>query len=147
MVNQAIDILLIEDDPHDVELTMHAFQKLAMVARVHVIRNGAEALEFFHGTGSYANRDPEQGPKLILLDLKLPMVDGLYVMRQIRASRAHRTTPVVVLSSSSDEPDLIKSYQLGINSYIVKPVDFDAFIDTAHMIVQYWLSLNRAPAA
>jgi two-component system response regulator len=147
MVHQAIDILLIEDDPHDVELTLHAFQKQAVVPRVHVIRNGAEALEFFHGTGSYANRDPQLGPKLILLDLKLPMVDGLYVMRQIRSSRMHRATPVVVLSSSSDEPDLIKSYQLGINSYIVKPVDFDAFIDTAHMIVQYWLSLNRAPAA
>jgi two-component system response regulator len=147
MFDQSIDILLIEDDTHDVELTLHAFQKQAVVPRVHVIRNGAEALEFFHRTGPYANRDAEQGPKLILLDLKLPMVDGLYVMRQIRSSRAHRTTPVVVLSSSSDEPDLIKSYQLGINSYIVKPVDFDAFIDTAHMIVQYWLSLNRAPAA
>ena len=147
MFDQPIDILLIEDDPHDVELTLHAFQKQTVIPRVHVIRSGAEALEFFHGTGSYANRDPEQGPKLILLDLKLPMVDGLYVMRQIRSSRGHRTTPVVVLSSSSEEPDLIKSYQLGINSYIVKPVDFDTFIDTAHMIVQYWLSLNRAPAA
>jgi len=147
MVHQAIDILLIEDDPHDVELTLHAFQKQTIVLRVHVIKNGAEALEFFHGTGAYANRDPQLGPKLILLDLKVPMVDGLYVTRQIRASRTHRTTPVVVLSSSSDEPDLIKSYQLGINSYIVKPVDFEAFIDTAQMIVQYWLSLNRAPAA
>ena len=147
MFDQAIDILLIEDDPHDVELTLHAFQKQAVTPRVHVIRNGAEALEFFHGTGPYAHRDPEQGPRLILLDLKLPMVDGHYVMRQIRSTRAHRTTPVVILSSSSEEQDLIKSYQLGINSYIVKPVDFDAFIDTAHMIVQYWLSLNRAPAA
>ena len=147
MFDQTLDILLIEDDPHDVELTLHAFQKHAVVPRVHVIKNGAEALEFFHRTGPYAHRDPEQGPKLILLDLKLPMVDGLYVMRQIRSSSSHRTTPVVVLSSSSDEPDLIKSYQLGINSYIVKPVDSDAFIDTAHMIVQYWLSLNRAPAA
>ena len=147
MFDQTLDILLIEDDPHDVELTLHAFQKQAVVPRVHVIKNGAEALEFFHRTGLYAHRDPEQGPKLILLDLKLPMVDGLYVMRQIRSSHSHRTTPVVVLSSSSDELDLIKSYQLGINSYIVKPVDFDAFIDTTRMIVQYWLALNRAPAA
>jgi two-component system, response regulator len=147
MFDHAIDILLIEDDPHDVELTLHAFQKQAVTPRVHVIRNGAEALEFFHGTGPYANRVSELGPKLILLDLKLPMADGLYILRQIRSGGAHRTTPVVVLSSSSEEADLLKSYQLGINSYIVKPVDFDAFIDTAHMIVQYWLSLNRAPAA
>ena len=145
MVHQAIDILLIEDDPHDVELTLHAFQKQTIVPRVHVIKSGAEALEFFHGTGSYANRDPQLGPKLILLDLKLPMVDGLYVMRQIRASRAHRTTPVVVLSSSSDEPDLIKSYQLGINSYIVKPVDFNNFVHAVSELGIYWGLLNKVP--
>ncbi|MER3423287.1 MAG: two-component system response regulator, partial [Nitrospiraceae bacterium] len=129
MLDQAIDILLIEDNPDDVELTLHAFRKCAPVLHIHVIRDGAEAMDFLHCTGAYAKRNPHLNPRMILLDLKMPPVDGHYVLRQIRANPYTRTVPVVVLTSSREERDVFRTYQLGINSYIVKPVDFDAFID------------------
>jgi two-component system response regulator len=146
MPDTPIDILLVDDNPHDVELTLHAFRKHNPARRIHVVRDGAEALEFFHCTGTYARRDPHNLPKIILLDLKLPLVDGHYVLRQIRSDPRTRMVPVVVLTSSREERDIFQCYQLGINSYIVKPVDFDRFMHAAHTIGDYWLSLNESPA-
>ena len=138
-----IDILLIEDNASDAELTLHAFQKYSRTKHIHLVRDGAEALDFVHRTGAYANRDEHTLPKLILLDLKLPLVDGHYVLRQIRANPTVRHVPVVVLTSSREARDIYQSYQLGISSYIVKPVNFDAFIEAAKTIAKYWLELNQ----
>ena len=138
-----IDILLIEDNASDAELTVHAFQKYSRTKHIHIVRDGAEALDFVHGTGAYADRDERKLPKLILLDLKLPLVDGHYVLRQIRTNPAVRHVPVVVLTSSREARDIYQSYQLGISSYIVKPVNFDAFIEAAKTIAKYWLELNQ----
>jgi two-component system response regulator len=146
MPTEAIDILLVDDNPHDVELTLHAFRKHRAGHRFLVVRDGAEALEFLHCTGSYVGRDPENLPRVILLDLKLPLVDGHYVLRQIRSDPHTRTVPVVVLTSSREERDIFQCYQLGINSYIVKPVDFDQFMQAASTISEYWLALNEPPA-
>jgi two-component system response regulator len=145
MPNDTVDILLVDDNPHDVELTLHAFRKQGPTHRFHVVRDGAEALEFFHCTGAYVNRDPKSLPRLVLLDLKLPLVDGHYVLRQIRSDPRTRTVPVVVLTSSREERDIFQCYQVGINSYIVKPVDFDQFMQAANTISDYWLSLNELP--
>ena len=145
MPEQPIDILLIEDNPDDVELTLHVFQKHTAAKRFHVLRDGAEAMDFLHCTGAYAGRSPHNNPRLILLDLKLPLVDGHYVLRQIRANASTRLTPIVVLSSSKEERDIFQTYQLGVNSYIVKPVDFNAFIEVATVVGKYWLSLNQPP--
>lgn len=141
-----IDILLIEDNASDAELTVHAFQKYSRAKRIHIVRDGAEALEFFHCTGAYADRNEDMQPKLILLDLKLPLVDGHYVLRQIRANATARHVPIVVLTSSREARDIYQCYQLGISSYIVKPVNFDEFTDTAKVIAKYWLELNQPQA-
>jgi two-component system response regulator len=144
MENQRIDILLVEDNPNDVELTLHAFKRHNLVNPVHVVRDGAEALEFIFRTGRYADRAPGE-PKVVLLDLKLPLVDGLEVLRQIKSDSRTRTIPVVVLTSSRQERDMVDSYQLGVNSYIVKPVDFDQFMQSAQHLGMYWLLLNELP--
>ena len=141
-----IDILLIEDNASDAELTVHAFQKHSRTKRIHIVRDGAEALDFFHCTGAYADRNTDMQPKLILLDLKLPLVDGQYVLRQIRSNVTARHVPVVVLTSSREARDIYQCYQLGISSYIVKPVNFDEFMDTAKVIAKYWLELNQPQA-
>ena len=145
MIENPIDILLVEDNPNDVRLTLHAFKRHNLTDRMHVVRDGAEALEYLFCTGAYAGRRIGDVPKLILLDLKLPKVDGLEVLRQIKADARTRTIPVVMLTSSSQERDLIESYKLGVNSYIVKPVDFDQFNEVARMLGLYWLLLNHIP--
>jgi two-component system response regulator len=141
-----IDILLIEDNASDAELTVHAFQKYSRTKRIHIVPDGAEALEFLHCTGTYADRNEALQPKLILLDLKLPLVDGHYVLRQIRSNATVRHVPIVVLTSSREARDIYQCYQLGISSYIVKPVNFDEFTDTAKVIAKYWLELNQPQA-
>jgi two-component system, response regulator len=141
-----IDILLIEDNASDAELTVHAFQKHSRTKHIHIVRDGAEALDFFHCTGAYADRNTDMQPKLILLDLKLPLVDGQYVLRQIRSNATARHVPVVILTSSREARDIYQCYQLGISSYIVKPVNFDEFMDTAKVIAKYWLELNQPQA-
>jgi two-component system, response regulator len=143
VTNQTVEILLVEDNPDDVELTLHAFEKHRVTNSIHVARDGAEALEFIFCTGAYAGRDPLNGPRVVLLDLKLPRVDGLEVLRRIKADPRTRTLPVVVLTSSRDERDIIESYHLGVNSYIVKPVDFAQFTDSARTLGLYWLLLNE----
>ncbi|MDA2932795.1 response regulator [Acidobacteria bacterium AH-259-D05] len=140
-----VEILLVEDNPHDVELTLRAFKKRHLSNKVHVVKDGAEALEFIFGTGAYAHRNAEDRPRVILLDLKLPKVDGLEVLRKIKSDPRTKTTPVVVLTSSKEERDIAESYQLGVNSYIVKPVDFDKFVDSVTELGCYWLLLNKPP--
>jgi two-component system, response regulator len=139
------EILLVEDNPDDVELTLHALQEHNLANQIVVVRDGAEALEFIFCTGQYAQRNLHDGPKLILLDLKLPKVNGLEVLRQIKADSRTRSLPVVVLTSSQEERDIIESYQLGVNSYITKPVDFDQFIQAIYHLGFYWLLLNHPP--
>ena len=147
MANESggVDILLVEDNPNDAELTLHAFGKNKLTNRILLVRDGAEALEFIFRTGAYADRDPADQPKVILLDLKLPKVDGLEVLRRIKGDATTRTIPVVMLTSSREESDLVQSYSLGVNSYIVKPVDFDQFTNAVRELGMYWLLLNKPP--
>ena len=144
MVDRDIEILLVEDNANDEMLAMRAFQNQKIVNHVHVVRDGAEALEFIFCTGAYADRSIEN-PKVILLDLRLPHVSGIEVLRQIRSDPRTRLIPVVMLTASSEERDLIESYQLGVNSYIVKPVDFEQFSETARQLGYYWLLVNKQP--
>jgi two-component system response regulator len=140
-------ILLVEDNPDDEALTLRAFQKNKIRNEVAVVRDGAEALDYLFCRGAYASRDPGALPAITLLDLKLPKVDGLEVLKQIRANPSTRLLPVVVLTSSREEQDLINSYALGANSYIRKPVDFNQFIDAVRNLELYWLVLNEGPPA
>lgn len=138
-------ILLVEDNPDDEALTLRAFKKHNITNEVVVARDGAEALEYLFGTGRYAGRDLRLMPQLILLDLKLPKVDGLEVLRKIRGDDRTRLLPVVVLTSSTEERDLVESYRLGANSYVHKPVDFTQFVEAARQLGLYWLLMNQPP--
>ena len=140
-------ILLVEDNPNDVALALHAFKKHKIANRIHVARDGAEALEFLFGGGAGSRADPDNLPGLILLDLKLPLVNGLEVLERIKADPLTRPIPVVMLTSSHEERDIIESYQLGVNSYIVKPVDFIQFTEAMRTLGMYWLVLNQAANA
>jgi two-component system response regulator len=142
--DQTIEILLVEDNPNDVELTLHAFEKHKLANRIHVARDGQEALDYLFGIAGNAERGR---PRVILLDLKLPKVEGLDVLRAIRADPALRTVPVVILTSSREERDVVESYDLGVNSYIVKPIVFDKFVETVQMLGLYWLLMNEPPVA
>ena len=140
-----VDILLVEDNVSDVELALHALKKSNLAHKVKVVRDGAEALEFVFCTGAFADRRIENPPKLILLDLKLPKVDGLEVLEQVKKNPRTKTVPVVILTSSREDRDILKSYQLGANSYIVKPIDFDHFTEAVRQLVRYWLVFNQPP--
>ena len=144
MTEKSVAILLVEDNPNDELLALHAFKKHNLANKVHVVRDGEEALEFVFCTGAYAQRTFEN-PRVILLDKKLPLVDGLEVLRQIRADPRTCLVPVVMLTSSAEDRDIIESYELGVNSYIVKPVDFEQFTETARQLGYYWLLINRQP--
>ena len=148
MVGETMDtatILLVEDNPDDVELTLHAFKRHNLANDVAVARDGREALDYIFATGSHAGRNAEDLPDLILLDLKLPKISGIEVLREIRGNPRTKRLPVVVLTTSDDEADITESYDLGINSYIRKPVDFDKFILTVKDVGMYWLVLNTPP--
>lgn len=145
--SQPVEILLVEDDPNDVELTLRAFRKHHLVNRVQVLRDGAEALDYLFREGAYAARADAELPKVILLDLKLPKVDGKEVLRRVKSDPATRVIPVVVLTSSREEQDIVDSYGLGVNSYIVKPVDFEQFTRAVSQVGLYWVLLNQSPAA
>ena len=138
-------ILLVEDNRDDEVLTLRALRKNRITNEVVVVRDGAEALEYLFGTGRYEGRDTTVMPDLILLDLKLPKVDGLEVLRRLRADQGTRPLPVVILTSSTEEQDVLKGYGLGANSYIRKPVDFDEFTEAARQLGVYWLLLNQGP--
>jgi two-component system response regulator len=146
MNDHGVEILLVEDNPNDIKLAQHAFKKHNLANRVQVVRDGAEALEFVFCTGRYAGRAVEDVPRVILLDLKLPLVDGLEVLRRVKSDPRTRAIPVVVLTASREERDVVESYQLGVNSYIVKPVDFDQFTQCVRELGFYWLLLNQPPA-
>lgn len=145
MSGNSIEILLVEDNPNDVELTLHALKANNLANEIVVVRDGAEALEFIFATGRYAGRDLNDTPKVILLDLKLPLVDGIEVLGAIKADERTRRIPVVVLTSSREERDVVDAYGLGVNSYIVKPVDFDRFTEAVRTLGLYWLLLNEPP--
>jgi two-component system response regulator len=147
MTDQRADILLVEDNPNDVKLTLHAFSTANLANSVHVVRDGLEALEFLFGPGlESAERMPTK-PKLILLDLKLPKIDGHEVLRRIKGDPRTRAIPVVVLTSSAEERDVMRTYQMGVNSYIVKPVDFEQFTESVRDIGKYWLVINHTQDA
>ncbi len=146
MTDRTVEILLVEDNPNDVKLALHALKKNNIANRIEVVRDGAEALEFIFATGAYADRQNAENPRVILLDLKLPKVDGLEVLRQIKSDPRTRAIPVVALTSSREERDIVESYNLGVNSYIVKPVDFEQFNESVRQLGMYWLLLNQPPA-
>lgn len=138
-----MEILLVEDNPEDVELTLRALKKNNIANAVHIVNDGQQALDFVFGRGKYEERDVNHHPRVILLDLKLPKVDGMEVLREIRNDERTRKIPVVMLTSSAEERDVIESYNLGVNSYIVKPLDFDQFINTVSHLGLYWVLLNK----
>ena len=146
MNNEAVvDILLVEDNPLDAELVIRAMRKQNIANPLSVVEDGAQALDFVFCRGKYAKRDVNSPPKVILLDLKLPKVDGLEVLKQIKSDERTKSIPVVILTSSEEDPDIRTTYALGANSYVVKPVGSDAFIDAMSRLGLYWLLLNKAP--
>ena len=141
---EQVEILLAEDSEADAEMTMRALRRKNLANRLVWVKDGAEALDFIFRRGAYATR-PEGAPKLVLLDLKMPKVDGIEVLRQIKSNDETKTIPVVMLTSSAEERDIIASYALGVNSYIVKPVDFGEFVDEVAKAGCYWVLVNRLP--
>jgi two-component system response regulator len=142
---KAVEILIVEDTPQDLELALRALRKAKLTNNIQVARDGAEALEFIFGDGVHAGRKLEYGPNVILLDLKLPKVDGLDVLKRIKSDPRTKGIPVVVLTSSKEQNDVVESYKLGVNSYIVKPVNFERFVAAVQELGMYWLLLNHAP--
>lgn len=144
-MNQQLEILLVEDNPADAELTLRALKKRHLANHLVHVSDGQAALDFIFGTGPHAGRDTGEKPRVVLLDLKLPKVDGIEVLRQIRADARTKLLPVVVLTSSREDRDVVETYQLGANSYIVKPVDFEKFSEAVSSLGMYWLLLNEPP--
>jgi two-component system response regulator len=143
--SEAVDIQLVEDNPRDAELTIRALKKHNLANLLFTVEDGAEALDFIFGRGKYAARDGGQPPKVVLLDLKLPTVSGLEVLRVLKQDEKTRSIPVVVVTSSREDPDIKTAYGLGANSYVVKPVDFDAFFEAVSSLGLYWLLVNQPP--
>ncbi len=140
------DILLVEDSPEDAELAIHALRREHLANNIFIVRDGEEALDFLFCRGGFEERSFDQPPKLVLLDLKLPKVDGIEVLKQLKDDSRTRAIPVVVLTSSKEERDLVRSYDLGVNSYIQKPVDFEQFRQTVKTVGLYWMVINQRPA-
>jgi two-component system response regulator len=144
-MNRVNTILLVEDNADDEELTLRAFRRSKVLNQVEVVRDGVEALDYLFATGAHADRDPKAMPSVILLDLKLPKLGGLDVLRRVRADERTRRIPVVVLTSSNEEKDILSSYGLGANSFVRKPVDFAQFMEAAQQLGLYWLVMNEPP--
>jgi two-component system response regulator len=142
---EAVDILLVEDNPQDAELTTRALKKNNLANRLITVEDGAEALDFIFCRGKYATRNNGQSPKVVLLDLKLPKVSGLEVLRALKQDEKTRSIPVVIVTSSREDPDIKTAYALGANSYVVKPVEFDAFAESVSSLGLYWLLVNQPP--
>lgn len=142
---ESVDVLLAEDNPTDAEMALRAFRKNNLANKVHWVKDGEEALEYVMCTGRYAERNAGHLPKLLLLDLKMPKVDGIDVLRQLKAEERFKLIPVVIMTSSNEERDVVETYRLGVNSYIVKPVDFSKFVTTVAEVGMYWLLANRVP--
>ena len=144
-VDIEVDILLVEDSQNDIDLALHTLRRENLANHIFVVRDGEEALDFLFCTGPYADRNPAHMPKLVLLDLKLPKLDGMEVLQRLRADRRTSTLPVVIMTSSKEEKDVANGYHLGVNSYIQKPVDFEQFRQTVKAIGLYWLLINQRP--
>ena len=144
-MSEEVEILLVEDSPEDAELTIRALRRNKLANEIQVVEDGAEALDFLFCRGAYKDRSAFHTPKLVLLDLKLPKFDGLEVLRAIRADERTRTLPVVILTSSKEEKDLVSGYNLGVNAYAQKPVDFEQFSETIQQIGMFWMLVNKAP--
>ncbi len=140
-----LDILLVEDNQDDVDLALHALRREKLANNIVTVRDGEEALDFLFCRGAFAHRSFEYPPKLVLLDLKLPKVDGMEVLKQVKSDPRTKTIPIVIMTSSKEERDLVASYHLGVNSYIQKPVDFDQFRETVKTVGLYWLVINQPP--
>jgi two-component system response regulator len=145
MVNEEIEILLVEDSPADVELTLHALRHNKIANPIHVVQDGEEALEFLFCRGTYADRSFQSPPKVVLLDLKLPKLDGLEVLRLVKSDPRTKAVPIVILTASREEKDLVNSYKLGVNAYIQKPVDFGQIRETVKRLGLHWLVINQPP--
>jgi CheY-like chemotaxis protein len=141
---QQLEILLVEDNANDAEMTLRALKRNNLANKVHWVKDGEQALDYVFSRGTYAGRDPAL-PRLVMLDLKMPKVDGIEVLRALKANAATRAIPVVIMTSSNEEKDVVASYDLGVNSYIVKPVQFEAFLETVAKIGLYWVLSNRVP--
>jgi two-component system response regulator len=146
-MSSAIEILIVEDNPDDLELTLRILRKHQLANYIEIARDGAEALDFIFATGNHTQHRIEDHPRVILLDLKLPKVDGLEVLQRIRADPRTRSIPVVILTSSPEDRDMVESYNLGVNSYIVKPANFEQFAEAVRQVGFYWLLLNQPPPA
>jgi two-component system response regulator len=140
-----VEILLVEDNPQDLQLTQRALRKANLTNHIHIARDGVEAIEFLFCEGAHVSRKASERPKVILLDLKLPKMDGLEVLKRIKGDARTRDIPVVVLTSSKEQNDIVESYHLGVNSYIVKPVNFERFAEAVQHLGMYWLLLNQPP--
>lgn len=145
MENTGVEILLVEDNSSDAELTIRALKKNNLVNQLHHVKDGDEALDFVFGQGNYSGRKIENSPKVILLDLKMPKVNGIEVLRVLKADLRTKKIPIVVLTSSNEDPDIQECYGLGVNSYVVKPVNFDSFLKAVADVGLYWLLINQAP--
>lgn len=145
MGQEQVEILLVEDNPADLELALHALRRGGLANHVEVARDGEEALDFLFCRGQYAHRSSRHPPRLVLLDLKLPKVDGLQVLEQLKGNATTKAIPVAIVTASREEQDLVKSYRLGVNSYIQKPVDFEQFRMTVKQASLYWLVVNQPP--
>ena len=140
-----VEILLVEDNPTDAELTTRALKRKNLVNKLLWVKNGAEALDFLFATGDYAGRNPDDVPKLILLDLRMPKVDGMQVLHRIKEHETTKKIPVVILTSSREDRDIVESYELGVNGYVSKPVEFEEFIDAVSTLGLYWMLINKPP--
>ncbi len=143
--SEDVEILLVEDNPTDAELATMALKEANLANKMVWVKDGAEALDFLFGTGAYAGRNIANGPKVVLLDLRLPKVDGLEVLRRVKADARTKNTPVVVVTSSKEDRDVVASYDLGVNSFISKPIEFDQFAKVISDLGFYWLAINRPP--
>ena len=145
-MTNGMEILLVEDNPEDVEITLRAFQKYKLSNKIHVVQDGEEALEWIFCTGRYAGRSASSDPRLILLDLKLPKVDGIEILQRCKSDPRPKSIPILILTSSREERDLVNSYNLGVNSYVVKPVDFSQFTEAVRQLGLYWMVMNQLPS-
>jgi two-component system, response regulator len=143
MINQ-VEVLLVEDNVHDAEMTIRSLKKVNLANNLVHVKDGEEALDFIFARGRFAERDMANAPKVILLDIKMPKVDGIEVLRRIKSDEATRAIPVVIMTSSKEEQDIISSYELGVNSYVVKPVDFEGFAKAVSQLGMYWLLTNQS---
>ena len=144
-MTEDIEVLLVEDNPHDLELALHALRKHRIANSIHAVTDGEAALDFLFARGQYARRSVSHQPRVVFLDLKLPKVDGIDVLRQLKSDERTRKIPIVIVTSSAEERDRVRSYDLGANSYVVKPIDFDSFTKTMADLGFYWLAVNRPP--